>query len=139
MSTNVQPFAATFLVPGKPPAGPQHMNNRILLVFLVILVAALVWRVIKRPPSLRAHLKAWADANNLTILTSQRRVILAGPFFFDRSGIVYRISALFGEGTTRTGWVKFGYNFSSIRPWSSKAFWDEPAPGFSKLPPVPPP
>jgi len=104
------------------------MNNVSFSIFLVVLAAALIWRIAYRPPSLRDHFKSWVEANHLTVLASRRRYIFTGPFFFDRSGIVFKISVRFEDGSPRTGWTKFGYNFSSKQPWSSKVFWDTHGP-----------
>jgi hypothetical protein len=100
------------------------VQNLGLLLFLAFLVGLLVWRGMRRPRSLKEHFDAWARWNDLIVISAQRRYFFAGPFWWRRSGIVYRINARVG-GRARSGWVRFGYDFFATQPWASAAVWDD--------------
>jgi hypothetical protein len=100
------------------------MENLGLVIFLLFLIGLLTWRARNHPRSLRDVYDGWVRENGLTLIHSERRYFLAGPFTWDRAGVCYRIEVRTRSGEKRTGWVKFGYNFFARQPWVNRVVWD---------------
>ena len=100
---------------------------QIVIPFLLVLIltGALVWRIVNRPSSLPERFKNWAQENDVVVKIARRRYLFAGPFIWERSGIVYKIEIEASNGQTRTGWLKFGYDFFSRQAWSERVIWGD--------------
>ena len=101
------------------------MESLLVTLAVLVLAGALIWRMATPPPSLHERFTQWAQMNGVIVTKSERRYIFAGPFFWERSGVVYKIEVEGPNGQTRTGWLRFGYDFFSRQGWSERVVWDE--------------
>ena len=101
------------------------MEIVVVSLVVLLLIGALIWRAANRPQSLSERFKQWAHANGVVVRRAERRLLFAGPFFWKRAGIVYKIEVQTSQGKARTGWIRFGYDFFSSRAWSEEVIWDD--------------
>jgi hypothetical protein len=103
----------------------------VVVLFLLVGVAMLIFHY-QRSGSI---LHKWAAANGYRILSSERRHLRRGPFFFTtaRGQEVYRVMVEDSAGTIRRGYVRCGSYFLGMFSDKAETRWDkEPTyqPGF---------
>ena len=103
----------------------------VLLLFLLLGIAMLIFHY-QRSGSV---LNKWAAANGYRILSSERRHLRRGPFFFTtaRDQEVYRLTVEDSAGRIRQGYVRCGSYFLGMFSDKAEVRWDkEPTyqPGF---------
>jgi hypothetical protein len=100
------------------------VNTWFPILLISGLSSLLVWGLRHEPLSLREAFDRWAQQGGFTVLRKQRRYIFGGPFSQERSGAVFKIEVQASDGKKLTGWVRFGYSFGAVQPWSSRVIWD---------------
>jgi len=80
-----------------------------LLVFIFVL-ALVILAIYVHFSRGRMLLERWADDNRYTIIRSDYRFLMKGPFFFlsGRGNAVYYVEVLDMQGITRRGYVRCG-------------------------------
>ena len=96
-------------------------------VFIFSSIAVLFFFVVRPQFTVKKQLKEWADANGFIVTKAERRYLFAGPFFWERSGGVYKIEVQTLGGKKRAGWIRFGYDFFRREAWSKRVVWDDSA------------
>ena len=101
------------------------MDSEMVVVAAFILAAiGCWWWYLHRSMSL---LRSWAERNDLTIVSSERRRFLRGPFFW-RSGkghCVFRVAVRDGAGRTRNGYVRCGSWLGGLLSDQVDVRWDD--------------
>ena len=72
-------------------------------------------------------LEDWARSNGYRIVSSERRYLFKGPFFWTSSKYqtVYYVTVRTADGESRSGWVRCGGWFSGLFGNETKVRWDE--------------
>ena len=92
------------------------------VLVLAVVLAAFAWERLRSAQIL----EKWAEANGYTILSSEYRSFLTGPFWWNTSKgqTVYRVTILDSSGQTRTGWVKCGSFWFGLVTDDVRVVWD---------------
>jgi hypothetical protein len=74
----------------------------------------------------RTLIDRWAEANGYQIISSERRYMLTGPFFFrsSKGQTVFRIRARDSAGRVREGWARCGGWILGLLSDAVKVEWD---------------
>jgi hypothetical protein len=91
-----------------------------LAVFAIVMV---LWHYSRS----RQVLENWASENDFTIVSSEYRNFLKGPFFWtsSRGQTVYYVTVRTPDGQTRNGWVRCGGWFFGLLTDKAEVRWDE--------------
>ena len=104
--------------------------TNVLLPLVVVLGAAalLVGVVALYFMAYRSVLNDWARRSEYTILHSEARHLLTGPFFLRtaNSQQVYRVTIRDKHGTVRKGWVRCGGFWLGFLSSGADVEWDRP-------------
>jgi hypothetical protein len=98
-----------------------------LWIPLTILLMVLGVISLRRDASrLEAMIDSWARANNLTVLSKERRLLLMGPMIWrtGRTQRVFRIKVRDQHGRQRAGWVRCGGRWTGLYSDQVEARWD---------------
>ncbi|MEO5916033.1 MAG: hypothetical protein ABIS50_17490 [Luteolibacter sp.] len=101
--------------------------NDILSVFVALAVMAIIvlvftWHFSRS----RSVLEQWAIENGYTIIHSEYRHFMRGPFFWTTSKgqTVYQVSVRDKAGTVRSGWVRCGGFFLGLLSDNAEVRWE---------------
>jgi hypothetical protein len=99
------------------------MQVAVVLAVIGFAVAMAIWRYM-RSDQILSH---WAQDNGYEIVSSERRWLRRGPYFFwtSEGQDVYYVTVRTPDGQLRRGWVRCGSWFCGVLSNAAEVQWDE--------------
>jgi hypothetical protein len=95
----------------------------LVLGVVVLLIASIFWQFSRS----RAVLEHWAEKNKFTIIHSEYRNFVRGPFFWtaSKAQTVYYVKVRDSNGKVRSGWVRCGGWFLGLLTDTAEVRWED--------------
>ncbi|MCU0491544.1 MAG: hypothetical protein MUD01_08150 [Chloroflexaceae bacterium] len=102
------------------------MDSSFLYLFILIMVGVAVLSIYWTYSRSSSMLEEWAAANNLTILSSERRYMRRGPFFWStsRGQEVFYVRLRDSSGMQRAAYVRVGGWFLGLMSDNVEVRWE---------------
>ncbi|WP_367871906.1 hypothetical protein [Luteolibacter sp. Populi] len=101
------------------------MHAYSMVIWLLLVAAAIIWGVFWEERRSAQILKDWATREGVKVVSSERRYFFRGPDFnASKSQAVFRVKVQDGGGCMRQGWVKCGGRWAGLLHNQAEVKWD---------------